>query len=74
MLKYSYEKTMVLGGRTYVFFKGNWWEENIVADYERCNDSAEETLKDMWLDTMYENCVWFESYHCSEHLVHYVML
>lgn len=72
MLKYHYNKTMVLDGIAYVYYKGDWWEDNIVADYERCNKSAEETLEDMYLDTSYNNSICFETFHISEHLVHYV--
>lgn len=74
MLKYHYNKTMVLNGITYVYYKGDWWEENIVSDYELygSNASAEETLEDMFLDVAYENCVYLEPFHSSEHLVHYI--
>ena len=72
MLKHHYNKTMVLNGITYVYYKGDWWEENIVEKYERWNASAEETLEDMYLDTSYEKNICFEPYYASEHLVHYI--
>ena len=61
-MKYSYDKTITIDGRDYVFYKGYWWEDVIINDYERCNDSAEETLKDMYEDTYYNNSVCVSHY------------
>lgn len=58
-MKYIYKDTVYHNGALYIPYRGCYYHWASVKRYEDCNDSAEETLKDMWSDTM-DNPVYFE--------------
>lgn len=58
-MKYIYNGAVYHNGELYIPYKGCYYHWASVKRYEDCNNSPEETLKDMWSDTM-DNPVYFE--------------
>lgn len=58
-LRHTYNDTVYHNGELYIPYRGCYYHWASVECYEKYNDSAEETLKDMWSDTM-DSPVYFE--------------